>query len=63
MLENFIAVASTSDRFYRQMWGSQVFVKQTPDIAADNLFRLRYIRLLSGEPKAYTGTGRPLLLL
>lgn len=40
-------------------YGCASFVKQTVDIAADKLFRLRSNRLLSGEPKAYTGVGRP----
>jgi hypothetical protein len=40
-------------------YGCASFVKQTADIAADKLFRLRSNRLLYGEPKAYTGVGRP----
>lgn len=40
-------------------YGCASFVKQTADIAADKLFRLRSNRLLYGEPRAYTGIGRP----
>lgn len=40
-------------------YGCASFVKQTADIAADKLFRLRSNRLLYGEPSAYTGIGRP----
>ncbi len=40
-------------------YGCASFLKQTADIAADKLFRLRSNRLLYGEPSAYTGIGRP----
>ena len=40
-------------------YGCASFVKQTADIPADKLFRLRSNRLLYGQPLAYTGTGRP----
>uniref|UniRef100_UPI0039C70839 transposase n=1 Tax=Scytonema sp. PCC 10023 TaxID=1680591 RepID=UPI0039C70839 len=40
-------------------YGCASFVKQTADIAADKLFRLRSNRLLYGKPVAYTGIGRP----
>ena len=40
-------------------YGCASFVKQTSDIAADKLFRLRSNRVLYGAPKAYTGIGRP----
>ncbi len=34
-------------------------MKQTADIAADNLMRLRSNRVLSGAPPPYRGVGRP----
>ena len=40
-------------------YGCASFVKQTADIAADKLFRLRSNRLLYGSPPLYTGIGRP----
>ncbi len=40
-------------------YGCASFVKQTADIAADKLFRLRSNRLLYGSPPPYTGIGRP----
>ena len=40
-------------------YGCASFVKQTADIAADKLFRLRSNRLLYGSPPPYTGVGRP----
>lgn len=40
-------------------YGCASFVKQTADIPADKLFRLRSNRVLYGAPKAYTGLGRP----
>jgi hypothetical protein len=40
-------------------YGCASFVKQTADIAADKLFRLRSNRVLYGAPVAYTGIGRP----
>ena len=40
-------------------YGCASFVKQTADVAADKLMRLRSNRVLYGAPKAYTGLGRP----
>ena len=40
-------------------YGCASFVKQTADIAADKLMRLRSNRLLYGAPPPYTGIGRP----
>lgn len=40
-------------------YGCASFVKQTSDIAADKLMRLRSNRLLYGAPPPYGGTGRP----
>ena len=40
-------------------YGCASFVKQTADIAADKLMRLRSNRLLYGTPPPYTGIGRP----
>jgi hypothetical protein len=40
-------------------YGCASFVKQTGDVAADKLMRLRPNRVLYGAPKAYTGFGRP----
>jgi hypothetical protein len=40
-------------------YGCASFVKQTADIAADKLIRLRSNRILYGAPPSYTGIGRP----
>lgn len=40
-------------------YGCASFVKQTADIAADKLMRVRSNRLLYGAPPPYTGIGRP----
>jgi hypothetical protein len=40
-------------------YGCASFIKQTSDIAADKLMRLRSNRLLYGAPPPYNGTGRP----
>jgi hypothetical protein len=40
-------------------YGCASFVKQTADIAADKLMRLRSNRLLYGAPPPYKGIGRP----
>ncbi len=40
-------------------YGCASFIKQTSDIAADKLMRLRSNRLLYGAPPPYSGTGRP----
>lgn len=40
-------------------YGCASFVKQTADIAADKLMRLRSNRLLYSAPPPYTGIGRP----
>ncbi len=40
-------------------YGCASFVKQTADISADKLMRLRSNRLLYGAPPPYTGIGRP----
>lgn len=40
-------------------YGCASFVKQTADIAADKLMRVRSNRVLYGSPPAYTGVGRP----
>lgn len=40
-------------------YGCASFLKQTSDIAADKLMRLRSNRLLYGAPPPYQGTGRP----
>jgi DDE superfamily endonuclease len=40
-------------------YGCASFIKQTSDIAADKLMRLRSNRLLYGAPPPYRGTGRP----
>lgn len=40
-------------------YGCASFVKQTADIAADKLMRLRSNRVLYGAARAYTGIGRP----
>jgi hypothetical protein len=40
-------------------YGCASFIKQTADIAADKLMRLRSNRVLYGAPPAYTGFGRP----
>jgi hypothetical protein len=40
-------------------YGCASFVKQTADIMADKLMRLRSNRLLYGPPPPYTGIGRP----
>lgn len=40
-------------------YGCASFIKQTSDIAADKLMRLRSNRLLYGAPPPYGGTGRP----
>ena len=40
-------------------YGCASFVKQTADIAADKLMRLRSNRVLYGAAPAYTGIGRP----
>ncbi len=40
-------------------YGCASCVKQTANVAADKLMRLRSNRVLYGVPKAYTGLGRP----
>ena len=40
-------------------YGCASFVKQTADIAADKLMRVRSNRLLYGAPPIYSGRGRP----
>ncbi|WP_226889426.1 transposase, partial [Nostoc sp. MG11] len=40
-------------------YGCAWFVKQTADISADKLMRLRSNRLLYGAPPSYKGVGRP----
>ncbi|WP_257236831.1 NF041680 family putative transposase [Nostoc sp. 'Peltigera malacea cyanobiont' DB3992] len=40
-------------------YGCASFVKQTADVAADKLMRLRSNRVLYGAPPPYTGFGRP----
>ena len=40
-------------------YGCASFVKQTADITADKLMRLRSNRVLYGAPPPYTGVGRP----
>lgn len=40
-------------------YGCASFIKQTADIAADKLMRLRSNRVLYGAPPPYTGFGRP----
>lgn len=40
-------------------YGCASFVKQTADVVADKLMRLRSNRVLYGAPPPYTGVGRP----
>jgi hypothetical protein len=59
---DFVSLPTRPLSMWDAEYGCASFVKQTADIMADKLMRLRSNRLLYGPPPPYTGIGRPVFM-